>query len=381
MTFIKLLALPILLSPTMLGMKETNPSTSSTLFSSVCFVTNSSFDDIKTNSISLAKPEQVSSNHSFSYEAYAFDEDELRTNPELATLASEIYSSSKLVYLCGSDVSTDDFSDLISHEPYVFSGSDGLSNDVDLTSPKEYLVSTEEENPANVISGINDPVSPYKPSLVFFGENPIFEDYCNLVANDFVMQFENREINLASDLTEIDTSKGYVYSYVPGTTNAYLMASWTLWQNMEERVPDQYFYGLTSEITAGVSVLFDLTRVNAYYQISNTSDVVINDVAPKNKNNLSLSVSGSAGTSGVNVSLGTALSCDPIYNYYADREHGEVEFQWDKDLTRLNTDWFSSGVSWHCPSYRPSAIYKFWGTYLGLVPSTPGSVRISAMAY
>lgn len=281
----------------------------------------------------------------------------------------------------GSDVSTDDFSDLISHEPYVFGGSQELSNGVDLTSPKEYLVSTEEENPANVISGIAEPSSPYKPSLVFFGKNPTFEDYCNLVVNDFMMQFENQKITLTSNLTEIDASKGYVYSYVPGMTNAYLMASWTLWQNMGEMVPDQYFYGLTSEITAGASVLFELTRVNAYYQISNTRDVVINDVAPKNKNNLSLSVSGGFGTSGANVSLGTSLSCDPIYNYYADREHGEVEFQWDKDLMRLNKDWFSSGVSWRCPSYRPSAIYKFWGTYSGLVPSTPGSVRISAMAH
>lgn len=380
MTFIKLLALPILLSPTMLGMKETAPSTIGAS-SSVCFVTDSAFSDIKTSFISLATPEQVSSNQSFSYGAYAFDEDELRTNPELATLASKIYSSSKLVYLYGSDVSTDDFSNLISHEQYVFGGSDELSDDADLTSPQEYLISTEEENPANVISGINDPSSPYKPSLAFFGESPTLEDCCNLVANDFMMQFENQEINFASDLTEIDASKGYVYSYVPGMTSAYLMASWTLWQNMGEMVPDQYFYGLTSEITAGFSVLLDLTRVNAYYQISNTSDVVINDVAPKNKNNLSLSVSGSVGTSGVNVSLGTALSCDPIYNYYADREHGEVEFQWDQDLMRLNTDWFSSGVSWRCPSYRPSAIYKFWGTYSGLVPSTPGSVRISAIAY
>lgn len=77
MNFIKLLALPILLSPTMLGMKEIVPSTISTSFSSVCFVTDSASGDIRTNSVSLATTEQVSSNHSFSYRAYAFDEDEL----------------------------------------------------------------------------------------------------------------------------------------------------------------------------------------------------------------------------------------------------------------------------------------------------------------
>lgn len=304
--------------------------------------------------------------------AYAFDKDNLINSSLELQKARTAFKCNFPVYLYGQKVTTDDFAKLVAQSDsyYVFEkpSQNGIASKISLSLPINEF--------ANVISGSLNYRNDFKPSISFSSNNSKDLNYEKMIENDLLKQ---KEENQSRSVETIKYSPSLMYSYLSGNANYYIEASWQLLQDTGELDPDAYGYGVTSQISTSVRGT-NLVRVNSYFKVTNTSNMVVNDLAPKNKTNTTLNVSMSGGTSGFNVSLGTTISSDPFYNYVPDRTHGSVMFQWDEQATALNDDFFGSGISWNTSSYRPSIIFKFWGDFYGFADTTPSSVLITGIA-
>lgn len=276
----------------------------------------------------------------------------LLTDENIQNFLKSEYDAGKLIYFYGCNNSQDEVRRFIhiANSPSKESRSPTLPT---IVSDKDTF---------SIVSVHNQNVSSWYDLLVLPDAQITSEDSHKIITRNFSGQMAAK--SKKKSLNALVSSTAVIESYVPGDYDSGIDATYTLYQNDADWDAQQNYYASRVSLQPFSYAGKNCTQVYLQLTIPNTN-AYLSDYAPKNETDVELSVSGTIGTDGASVSVGTTLSSRPIYQskYYQDRKAAAMQWNTNALAVTLNDAQFAGGISWNQPGIVPRCEVNFSGKF------------------